>query len=87
MGLRFHLDEHIHPAIANGLRERGVDVTSTLDAGLRSASDESQLQHALSLGRVFVTQDQDFLRLHASGVSHAGIVYWRQGGRSIGESV
>ncbi len=26
-----------------------------------------------------VTQDHDFLKLHASGISHAGIIYFPQG--------
>jgi hypothetical protein len=29
MTIRFHLDEHIHPGIAIGLRARGLDVTTT----------------------------------------------------------
>ena len=36
-------------------------------------------------GRVVITQDVDFLRLHAEGTPHAGIVFWRQQTRSIGE--
>ena len=32
--IRFHLDEHVAHAIAEGLRRRGVDVTTTTDAGL-----------------------------------------------------
>lgn len=32
--IRFHLDEHVDPAIADGLRRHGIDVTTTLDAGL-----------------------------------------------------
>jgi hypothetical protein len=32
-----------------------------------------------------VTQDDDFLRLHASGFPHAGIAYCRQGTRTIGQ--
>lgn len=31
-----------------------------------------------------VTNDTDFLRLHQRGVSHAGIVYYQQGRRSLG---
>jgi hypothetical protein len=37
--MRFHLDEHVDFAIARGLRRRGIDVTTTVDAGLRTASD------------------------------------------------
>jgi hypothetical protein len=34
--IRFHLDEHIDPNIARGLRRYGIDVTTTVDAGLRT---------------------------------------------------
>ncbi|MFI5458618.1 MAG: DUF5615 family PIN-like protein [Isosphaerales bacterium] len=37
--VRFHLDEHVPPAIAAGLRRRGIDVTTTSDAGLAGADD------------------------------------------------
>jgi hypothetical protein len=37
--IRFHLDENCHPAIAGGLRRRGVDVTTTPEVGLLHASD------------------------------------------------
>jgi predicted nuclease of predicted toxin-antitoxin system len=70
---------------AVGLRQRGIDVTTAASAGLASASDSEHLEFALSSGRVLVTQDADFLRLHAEGNSHAGIVYCRQQSRSIGE--
>jgi predicted nuclease of predicted toxin-antitoxin system len=46
---------------------------------MRGRNDEVQLAFALNTGRVIVTQDRDFLRLAASGVSHAGIVYTPQG--------
>ncbi len=62
--LRFHLDEHIDTAIADGLRRRGIDVTTTAEAGLRGAGDEAHVAFALSEGRVLVTNDADFLRLH-----------------------
>lgn len=37
--------------------------------------DKRLLERAAQEGRVVVTQDADFLRLHAAGVSHRGIVY------------
>jgi hypothetical protein len=36
----FHLDENCHRAIAEGLRRRGIDVTTTPEVGLISATDE-----------------------------------------------
>jgi predicted nuclease of predicted toxin-antitoxin system len=83
--VRFHLDEHIPLAVAAGLRRRGIDVTCPVEIGLTSLRDEQQLSFASEEGRVLVTQDADFLRLHRAGVSHAGIAYCRQGSLAIGE--
>jgi predicted nuclease of predicted toxin-antitoxin system len=85
--IRFHLDQHVPNAIARGLRVRGVDVTTTVEAGLQDASDERQLEYILTAGRVIFTQDDDFLRIHSSGQQHPGIVYSQQGARSIGEII
>jgi hypothetical protein len=38
--IRFYLDEHIDSVIARGLRRRGIDVTTTADAGLQGTTDE-----------------------------------------------
>jgi predicted nuclease of predicted toxin-antitoxin system len=76
--ISFYLDEHVHPAIAAGLRRRGVDVLTAKDSGMLSATDVEHLAFAASQERVIFTQDADFLRLHASGQAHAGIVYARQ---------
>ncbi len=83
--IRFHLDEHIHPGIAIGLRARGVDVTTTQHSGLVSASDDDQLAFCVSHGRVMVTNDRDFLRFAASGRDHPGIAYCHQEKYSVGE--
>ena len=85
--IRFHLDENVNGAIADALRRRGIDVTTTPEEGMIASSDEVQLAFALSQGRVIFTQDDDFLRLNQASVSHAGIVYCRQNTRSIGEIV
>jgi predicted nuclease of predicted toxin-antitoxin system len=85
--IRFHLDENCHPAIAEGMRRRGVDVTTTPEVGLLPASDEKQIAYALPLGRVIFTQDRDFLRLHAAVVPHAGIAYCGKDTESIGEII
>ncbi|MEO6064075.1 MAG: DUF5615 family PIN-like protein, partial [Thermoflexales bacterium] len=52
--IRFHLDEHIDPAIAAALRRVGVDVTTTNEAGLRTADDARQWEYAQREGRVIV---------------------------------
>jgi predicted nuclease of predicted toxin-antitoxin system len=76
--IRFHLDEHMDPDIAAALRRHGIDVTTTKEAGLRTAGDNTQLQFAKAHGRVIVTDDADFLRFVASGVDHPGIVVCRR---------
>ncbi len=83
--IKFHLDENITLAIGNGLRRRGIDVTTTPEEGIMGQSDEQQLAFSLSQERVIFTQDTDFLRLHHAGLSHAGIVYCPQTSKSIGE--
>jgi len=83
--IRFHLDEHISAQVAAGLRRRNIDVTMTADAGLIGATDVAHIEFAASSGRVLVTQDDDFLRLHAKGVAHAGIAYCQQQSMSAGE--
>jgi predicted nuclease of predicted toxin-antitoxin system len=79
------LDENISGAIASGLRRRGIDVTTSAETSLIGATDPEQLRFALGACCVFVTQDDDFLRLHAQGVPHAGIAYCRQGSLAAGE--
>lgn len=85
--IRFHLYENVTNIIAEALRRRRIDVTTTPEQGLISASDEEQLAFCLSQSRVIFTQDTDFLRLHHQGVSHAGIVFCSQGSRSVGEII
>ena len=73
--IRYHLDENVNHAVANGLRLRGIDVTTTADANLIGATDKQQLAYAYSQNRVIVTHDDDLLKLHHQGVPHAGIAY------------
>ena len=82
--IRFYTDEHVAKAVVRGLRQRGVDVLTVPEAGMLGASDEEHLERARAEGRVLFTQDDDFLRLHAAGVPHAGIVYALQQA-SVGE--
>ena len=82
MAIRFHLDVHVDHDIATGLRTRGIDVTTTADAGLLRAGDEEHMAFALPEKRVIFTNDHDFLRLHGQGVEHAGIAYCARGSRS-----
>jgi hypothetical protein len=85
--LAFHLDEHMDHAIAQGLRSRGIDVTTTTDAALLGAADSEHVAFALRDQRVIVTSDSDFLAFSSGGVQHAGIAYAPRSSRSIGHIV
>src|SRR5262249_18952935 len=85
--IRFHLDEHVAHAVADGLRRLGIDVTTTTDAGLVGADDHAQIAYGLSESRVIFSEDDDFLVLAAQGVAHAGLAYCHQNIRSIGHII
>jgi hypothetical protein len=82
--MRFHLDEHVDPAIAHGLRLRGINVTTANDANLLSAPDELHLEFARREGRVVFTNDADFLRFATAGIDHLSNAYCARNARSIG---
>ena len=76
---RVYLDEDVYHAVAVGLRRRGFDVLTTVEAGNRGKGDDEQLRFATAERRVLVTFNRGhFARLHseylASGSQHFGIV-------------
>jgi predicted nuclease of predicted toxin-antitoxin system len=85
MPIRFHLDEHVAPAIAYGLRRHAVDVTTSQEASLLGREDNDQLTFAIAEQRVLVTHDEDFVRFHAQGVTHTGVCYCHLQKYSMGE--
>jgi predicted nuclease of predicted toxin-antitoxin system len=85
--LQFHLDEHIHGAVAAGLRRHGIDVTTAADAGLLGATDPDQAAFALRTGRVLVTHDRDFARLASQGLEHSGFIICHQKNLQIGKII
>ncbi|MEM9557080.1 MAG: DUF5615 family PIN-like protein [Acidobacteriota bacterium] len=85
--IRFHLDESVDPAVARALGRHDLDVSTTVEAGLRTATDEEHWAFIRSSGRVIVTHDADCLRLAAAGADHPGIAYCAQGRRTVGAIV
>jgi hypothetical protein len=86
-----YTDIHIHSAITAGLLRNGMDVVRAQDRGQCGADDLTLLETATAEGRLILTNDKDFLRIHAAwqaaGKTHAGIVYWRQNSIPIGEAI
>jgi predicted nuclease of predicted toxin-antitoxin system len=85
--IRFHLDEQVDPEIAAQLRRRGIDITTTVEVGLRTSSDESQLDFIRQQNRVIITHDKDFLIIASRTSDYPGIVYCQQKTRSLGEII
>ncbi|MEX1223359.1 MAG: DUF5615 family PIN-like protein [Pirellulales bacterium] len=91
MSVALYMDVHVPSAVSECLRLRGVDVLTAQDDGTTRMPDPQLLDRATELGRVIVTQDQDFLvegaARQAAGVEFRGIVYVHQKRFSIGEFV
>lgn len=81
--IKFYTDENIPFAVVAGLRRRDINVLTVPEAKRLGKTDEDHLAFAKKQHRVIFTHDDDFLKLHAKGIDHAGIVYVHQG-KSIG---
>jgi Domain of unknown function (DUF5615) len=85
-----YADENVKAAVVDGVRLRGMDVVTAQERDQRETDDEELLETAAAENRLLLTNDTDFLRIHAewcaAGRNHAGIVYWHQN-RSIGDAV
>ncbi len=85
--IRFHLDENVNLAVADALRFRGYDVTIPKDQRLIGAVDEDHLAFATRQGRVLVTHDADFLRMHEQNYIHCGIAFTRRPDQPVGDLI
>jgi hypothetical protein len=88
--LSAYADENVKAAIVDGLRLRGMDLVTAQECGQRQTDDEILLETATLGERLLLTNDTDFLRIHAAwivaGKKHAGIAYWPQE-RAIGVAI
>ena len=91
--IRLYLDEDaMRLALAQALRNAGVDVVTTSDANNLSLPDEEQLIWAKKQNRVIYSFNiSDFSRLHANFIEknmvHAGIIMATRQSYSIGEQL
>jgi len=90
---RLYLDEDsMRRSLVFGLRARGVDVLTALEAGMINRDDEDHLAAATVAGRALYTLNvADYCVLHQSWTSrnraHAGIVIAPQQRYSTGEEI
>lgn len=73
--IRFYTDENISKALAVAIRNKGIDVLTCQEAGLRSASDEEHFKFIRQNQLAIITNDNDFLKLAAEQKEHWGIVF------------
>jgi Domain of unknown function (DUF5615) len=91
--IRIHLDEDCQAhALAQALRQHGIDAKTTNELALSGVNDERQLEAAHQAARVLVTNNIcDFVPLHgrwlAEGRTHSGIIVFPQQELSVGEAV
>jgi hypothetical protein len=89
--LAFFMDQHIRIEITEGLRLRGIDVLTAFEDGRSDADDDVLLDRATALGRVFVSQDQDLLRITSKwqqlGRAFAGVTFAIQQDIDIGGTI
>jgi hypothetical protein len=89
--LAFYMDHHVHRGVTDGLRSRGVDVITAFEDGMHLRDDNRLLERAAELGRILVTQDQDFLEIvpqwQASARSFPGVVFGIQQRLDIGRMI
>ncbi len=85
--IRYQLDEHVGNAVAIGVRKLEIDIVTAAEIGLRGRPDIEVMSYARLNARVVVTNDRDYLIFDAAGVSHAGIVFWNQEFRTMGELI
>lgn len=79
--LKFFTDIHISLKAINELREKGLDILRSIEAGFdHNTDDKVLLAFATEHERIIITCDEGFERYHAeyveSGKEHAGIVYF-----------
>ena len=93
MPLRLYLDEDASArSLARGLRARGLDVLTAVEAGQLEADDPGQLTFAAQQGRTIYTYNvAHFHALHSvwmsQGQTHAGIILVAQSQFTIGEQL
>ncbi len=89
--LAFYMDHQVRGQITRGLRGRGIDVITAHEDNRPDVDDEALLDRAGELGRVFVSQDQDALRIarlrQKSNQEFSGVAFVEQEQINIGKAI
>ncbi|MEX0802413.1 MAG: DUF5615 family PIN-like protein [Candidatus Binatia bacterium] len=89
--IQLYADENVDDRIIRGLRLRGIDIITAVEAGMTGKADAEQLSYASLNSRVLLTSDQDFIEMHPrwirEGRQHAGIIYYSQYHVTVGTCI
>ena len=91
--LRLYVDEDAgEKTVVHGLRARGVDILTTIEANRCGTTDAEQLAFAIQQGRsIYTFNVGDFAMLHCEhlqqGIDHSGIVVVPDQRCSVGEKI
>ena len=91
MSVAFYMDVHVHAAIAEQLRRRGVDVLTAQEDSALHFTDAQLLERSTTFGRVLFTYDIRFKALaedwQREGKPFAGLVWGHPMRLTIGRIV
>ncbi len=91
MSVALYMDVHVHAAVTEQLRRRGVDVLTAQDDGALRLRDDELLERSTTLGRVLFTHDIRFRALaedwRRQGKPFAGLVWGHPMRLTIGRMV
>jgi len=89
--LAFYIDHQFQASVMRGLRQRGIDVLTTLHDGSENLDDELLLARVTGLSRVLVTHDKGFLRIGShwqqTRREFAGIAFSAQEPINVGKAI
>lgn len=77
--MKFLLDAQLPPGLTRWLSEQGYEAQHVEDLGLRQSEDQEIWMHALKLGLVIFTKDEDFVERAAHSQDAPRIVWLRVG--------
>jgi predicted nuclease of predicted toxin-antitoxin system len=91
VSVKLYMDVHVRRAVTQGLRRRGVDVTTAQEDESAHLADDLLLDRAHALGRAVFSQDDDMLREARRRQNHdvpfAGVIYAHQLRITTGQAV
>ncbi len=89
--LRIYIDENVDIRIAEGLKNRGIEVFSAKQKGMTGASDLEHFTYAFQIRAVIFTHDRHFLKIAKKliddGKNHCGVIFVSMNKLSIGECI